>query len=143
MRIISLWEPWGTAIALGLKKIETRGWSTNYRGMIAIHCAQTRQHAGFILHPDARQYFAGAGIIHPAQLNFGKVVAVANLDDCQPTQGLLSAGRVSPQEHVFGDYGVDRFGWLLKDVRKLARPFPLKGRQGFFQVDDRLIEEAL
>ena len=37
MKLISLWEPWATLLATGQKRIETRSWSTDYRGPVAIH----------------------------------------------------------------------------------------------------------
>lgn len=40
MKAISLWQPWASLIAAGVKSIETRGWPTNYRGQIAIHAAK-------------------------------------------------------------------------------------------------------
>ncbi|HVM07165.1 MAG TPA: ASCH domain-containing protein [Acidimicrobiales bacterium] len=41
MKAISLWQPWASLIAYGVKTIETRSWSTPYRGRIAIHAAKT------------------------------------------------------------------------------------------------------
>lgn len=40
MKIITLWQPWASLIALNLKQYETRSWSTKYRGKIAIHAAK-------------------------------------------------------------------------------------------------------
>lgn len=40
--VLSLWQPWATLVALGVKSIETRSWSTKYRGPIAIHAAARR-----------------------------------------------------------------------------------------------------
>ena len=40
MKAISIWQPWATLIALGEKRIETRGWETRYRGPLAIHAAK-------------------------------------------------------------------------------------------------------
>lgn len=40
IRCLSLWQPHAQAIALGLKPYETRGWSTSYRGPLAIHSAK-------------------------------------------------------------------------------------------------------
>jgi len=37
MKVLSLWQPYGTAISLGLKTIETRSFSAHYRGPLAIH----------------------------------------------------------------------------------------------------------
>lgn len=40
-RALSLWQPWASLIAVGAKAVETRGWSTPYRGLLAIHAAKT------------------------------------------------------------------------------------------------------
>lgn len=40
--VLSLWQPWATLVALGVKTIETRSWSTHYRGPLAIHAAARR-----------------------------------------------------------------------------------------------------
>ena len=37
MKALSLRQPWATLVAIGAKQIETRSWSTAYRGTIAIH----------------------------------------------------------------------------------------------------------
>lgn len=39
MKALTLWQPWATLVALGVKTIETRSWSTSYRGPLAIHAA--------------------------------------------------------------------------------------------------------
>lgn len=39
MKALTLHEPWATLVALGVKTIETRSWSTAYRGPLAIHAA--------------------------------------------------------------------------------------------------------
>ena len=40
MRGLTLTQPWASLVAIGAKRIETRSWSTNYRGPIAIHAAK-------------------------------------------------------------------------------------------------------
>lgn len=37
MKVLTLHQPWASLIALGVKSIETRSWSTKYRGPLAIH----------------------------------------------------------------------------------------------------------
>ena len=39
MKALTLWQPWASLVALGHKRIETRCWSTKYRGDLAIHAA--------------------------------------------------------------------------------------------------------
>jgi activating signal cointegrator 1 len=43
--VLTLWQPWASLVALGVKTIETRSWSTKYRGPIAIHAAARRPRA--------------------------------------------------------------------------------------------------
>ena len=42
MKVLTLHQPWASLIALGVKTIETRGWSTTYRGPLAIHASALR-----------------------------------------------------------------------------------------------------
>lgn len=39
MKVLTLHQPWASLVALGVKTIETRSWSTKYRGPLAIHAA--------------------------------------------------------------------------------------------------------
>ncbi|MEU0468957.1 ASCH domain-containing protein [Amycolatopsis sp. NPDC006131] len=39
MKAITVRQPWAWAIAKGYKPIENRTWSTDHRGLIAIHAA--------------------------------------------------------------------------------------------------------
>src|SRR6266699_6473957 len=38
---LTMTDPWGSLVAAGAKRIETRSWSTAYRGPLAIHVAKT------------------------------------------------------------------------------------------------------
>jgi hypothetical protein len=40
--VLTLWQPWASLVALGVKSIETRSWSTQYRGPLAIHASTKR-----------------------------------------------------------------------------------------------------
>lgn len=136
MRAISLWQPYASAVALLLKGIETRGWSTDYRGPLAIHAA--RRFGG------AEKRFAqvehGLGRL-PARLPLGAVICVVDLVDVRPTHELvLTIGAI---EKLYGNYEPGRFGWMLDNVRVLPEPIPFIGRQRFFSVPDKWIADAL
>ena len=129
MRAISLWQPWATAIAVGVKSIETRHWKTDYRGPLAIHAAKR-----FDKHQrEFAQTEHTLGRL-PGSLPLGAIVAVVTLKDCQPTAELVH--EVSPIERIFGDFHRGRWAWLLEDIRSLDEPIPFAGRQGFFNVPD-------
>lgn len=136
MKAISLWQPWASAIALGLKTIETRSWSTKYRGELAIHAAN--RWAG-----DQREF---ARIEHmvgrlPARVPLGAIVAVATLSEVRSTYDLRV--EVGPIERIYGDYRDGRYGWVLTDIRPLREPIPYRGAQGFFNVPDEVLSDAV
>lgn len=136
---LTLHQPWASAVTMGLKKIETREWGTNYRGLIAIHAGKTV--------PDeearARMAAALAAADHPAadalalgHLPMGEVVAVVQLVDCVPMTPEWIA-QVDPLEREFGGYEPGRWGWILDKLRIVggARAgVQLKGRQQLFRL---------
>ncbi len=128
MKALTLTQPWASLVALGHKRIETRSWSTNYRGALYIHAAK-----GF---PRYARDFAGEewaiGRL-PAELPLGVLVATARLVDVRPTEGVAST--ISALERRFGDYCPGRYAWLLEDIEPLADPIPWRGALGLFNVD--------
>ena len=42
MKVLTLHQPWASLVALGVKTIETRSWSTKYRGPLAIHAGMSK-----------------------------------------------------------------------------------------------------
>lgn len=130
MKAITLWEPWATAIARGLKRIETRGWATRYRGPLAIHAA-ARKVTLFDL-PGLAPHFAGADVTE-ADLAFGCVVATATLARVVRVEDIRDT--LSPRELVFGNYNDGRYAWVLEDITRLANPAPAQGRQGLWSYN--------
>jgi len=93
MKAITLWQPWASLIALGEKTIETRSWSTKYRGPLAIHAGlrcQARPLGGFTVEDDtprrsAKQFLMrGESLSWPYRLPLGVVVATCELVDVVP-----------------------------------------------------------
>lgn len=127
MKALSLWQPWASAMALGLKRVETRHWSTTYRGPLAIHAAKrwTR---------DEREFAEMMGL--PTELPLGAIVAVGNLRSCLRTEAVFVS--LSMQEESWGNYSDGRFAWVFDDIRALPEPVLFKGAQGFFDVPDEL-----
>lgn len=132
---ISLWAPWGTYLADGLKAVETRHWATKFRGRLAIHQAKTTKAIA-----QCHDHLWAAGrmdLVPKYTLRYrdwplGCIVAVAEMVDCVPVESVLD--RLSEQERALGNYSAGRFAWLFANVRKLDPPLIAKGQQGFWTL---------
>lgn len=141
MRCLTLTQPYATLIALDQKKIETRSWSTSYRGPLAIHAAVSYGKGGKRGFHARCQYDPFLSALEPhlrifEQYNcfaapLGAIIATCELRDCVRTQYIVDAGRctsvswdsgertiwtLSDQERAFGDYTPGRFAWLLSNI---------------------------
>jgi hypothetical protein len=102
MKALSLWQPWASLIPLGVKTIETRSWSTSYRGPLLI-CSAKRslRRTGWpgpdpVVGSDSDGWQIGdaigeGGLINPRSLPLGAAVALADLVDCVPIYGIGDA----------------------------------------------------
>lgn len=115
MKGLTLTAPWGTLVAIGAKRVETRNWPTRYHGPLAIHQAKglgpVGGRAGLLAlcgsEPFASALTAAGYSAHlmPAWgLPQGAIVAVARLAYCVPTisekvgAALLAGRRVNVVE---------------------------------------------
>jgi activating signal cointegrator 1 len=125
VKATTLTQPWAELVAGGFKQWETRSWSTNYRGPLAIHAAK-----GF---PPAAKEFAEAeralGRV-PSRLALGAIVAVATVVDVRHTEEVTL--EISGLERHLGDYSPGRYAWQLDNVRRLAEPIAARGALGLW-----------
>lgn len=151
MKGLTLTQPYASLVAGGVKTIETRSWSTTYRGELLIHAAQ-----GFpancqaLVHRDPfAEALIGLGYDRSEKLPRGVVVALAILEACIPTDQLdpfwVAAERRAgfgwiAREQAFGNYSERRFAWVLRDVRPLREALPVKGALGLWSVPQTLLD---
>lgn len=144
MRALTLTQPWASLVALGQKRIETRSWSTPYRGPVAIHAAKGLQSIGgeaalpgLCYQEPFRQALFGDVWYPPGRIfeliPRGVVVAVVDLVDVTKTG---EAWSVQPDERelAFGDYAPGRFAWVLDNLRRLEAPLPCRGALGLWTL---------
>ena len=127
MRVLSLWEPWATLMALRLKKYETRDWAGS-RGVTAIHAAKKRFHPADY-GPDLVQQLRDDGIDFK-QLAYGCVVCIVDFTRFHRTEVIRAS--LSKRELAYGNYEVGRKAWESEFIRKFDDPIPLVGHHGFF-----------
>ena len=128
MRGLSLTQPWASLVALRHKRIETRSWSTKYRGPLYIHASK-----GFPR--DAKEFAEEERALGrlPERLPLGCFVATVRLVDVQRTEDVNLT--ISGLERHLGDYSPSRFAWLFEDIVPFAEPIPWKGSLGLFKVN--------
>lgn len=106
MKAISLHQPWASMVAQGSKTIETRFWSTSHRGDLLIVSTKNPEIKGFLC---------------------GFALCIVNLVNCRKMI-------VSDEAAARVPWRDDRWSWVLAEIRKIE-PFPVKGRQGFYEVE--------
>lgn len=132
MPCLSLWQPWASLIAVGVKTIETRSWKAPNKFIgkrIAIHAAKnTKGMTDARLNPKLHLACHRALMDYEVgRLPFGAVLCTAILTECRRTQYC--------EPDIYGDFTLDRWGWILEDIRKLDEPLPARGAQGIFKVE--------
>lgn len=120
MKAISLWQPWATFLVHGLKKIETRSWSTKYRGPLLIHAALKK--------------LPGLGI---QNLHRDGIIGTVDLIDCQE-MNLFNLP--SKTEKQYGDYKPGRFMWITENPKAFKKIIPYKGSQRIFNIPDDVLK---
>ena len=109
-------------VAAGRKTIETRKWNTNFRGKFLIHSSKTIDNEiSTLLNIDC------------SRLTKGAVIGVACLYDVKKYTNKedFLADKVA---HLSDNFSNPKYGFLLKDAKKLNKPIPLIGRLGFFNI---------
>lgn len=131
MRALTILQPAAHLIATGRKRVENRTWPTSYRGTLAIHAGKGR---GALEAGDLERY---------AGMTFGAVVAVAELVDCIPIEG-VEAGDYDRRYPWLRRHEHARGPWcfVLANVRRLSRPVPWRGTLGLFNLPDDLLRDA-
>lgn len=120
LRCLTIHQPWATLIINGDKTVENRMWSTNYRGLLAIHAGISRASLSSDL-PD--------GFSIPDDLAFGVILGVVTLVDCV----LWGDPRVSDNPFTTGPEC-----WILANPRPLPKPIPFKGLQKLYRLSQEL-----
>lgn len=141
MKALSIHAPYGSLIAAGIKRHETRSWRTNYRGPLAIHQGKSWVDADVAatLRPALKALQRRCPVMWANDIEhghgIGAVVAIANLVDCVPTESLTE---IDPLDRLCGDFTPGRWAWRLEVATWFGFPVPTRGRQGLFNWDPPL-----
>lgn len=164
MKALSLWQPWASLIAHGIKTIETRSWpppKSLIGQRIAIHAAKrwTRAERDLCLTHEFREVLEPlrsnlGGLVFyenalPLILPRGVVVCTAVLKDSWMVNvhddhdgarvatshfEIHAPVRTAPIDQ-WGDFAPGRWLWFLDDIQTFSEPIAVRGRQGIFDVE--------
>ena len=130
MKVLSVKEPFATLISLGIKKIETRSWKTNYRGKIYIHASLNMSKM-----PKERKEKLLNLLPENYDFKYGNIICEANLKDCiYMDENFINEIKKDELEYLCGHYEVGRYAWMINDV-KLIPVIPAKGKLGIWNFN--------
>ena len=125
-KAITIRQPYATALALGLKKYETRKWFTDYDGWIAIHSGKNTDSLSL------SQELIG---IDEFQLPLGAIVAVAKFKCFKISGSDIKA--ISDRERRLGFWYERNYAWKVTDLVQ-CNPVEVLGTRGLWFVHHSL-----
>lgn len=127
MRVLTLREPWASLIGEKIKGIETRSWSTKYRGELFIH-------AGLAKVKKADADFVG---MLNGNLHYGTIFCKCTLVDCIYIDKEFAevVKKTNPANYICGDYSEGRYAWVLEDIEPI-NPIPAKGHLSIWRYEE-------
>lgn len=132
MKSLSIWEPWASLIAAGLKRFEMRSWQTKYRGPLLICAGKIVKRLKLDVSGDLKTM--NAIIKNNIAFHPGHALCVVDLTDSKKT--VLSEW-VQQVKLIGGPW--EKKSWELANVRRFKEPWPVRGKQGLFDVPDEEI----
>ncbi len=131
-KCLTVLQPFASLIECGKKTIETRTWSTSYRGPLVIH-AGVRIHKGELVIAGSMR--ASAKLMaetNPRLYPLGVVVCLVDLVNVRPM--VFEDERAAMCELYEG-----AFAWELKNPR-ILRPKKVKGQLGIWNIEAKIVQ---
>ncbi len=133
MKALTLWQPWASLVALGHKAVETRCWSTKYRGPLAIHAAAKKPTwLGVSAESELFRREIGRLKIDERTLPCGVVLCTVDLVQIVPTDEVCY---LPENEQLFGNYEEGRYAWFFENLKTFPVPIPAKGNRLLWNWD--------
>lgn len=124
MKALSVQQPFAYEILSGQKTIELRSWDTDHRGDLLICSSGKPAFSKEDMEEIEDEY--GCTFL------YAHALCVVHVADVRLARSGDEEGALTDQ------IDPDEYSWVFEDVRPVI-PFPVKGKQGLFAVDDGLI----
>lgn len=156
MKAITICQPYATLVlprgpdGIVEKRVENRTWFAHYRGPLLIHAGKSLEWLDLVPDPDEPlldilSVDRESGV-RLGEMVLGAVIGIVELVACVSAKDILSGdlegyslySGLRDHKHVHGPWC-----HIYKNARRFKTPVPYRGRQGFFEVPDELLKEAL
>lgn len=135
MKVLSIKEPFASLVALGIKKIETRSWKTNYRGEIYIHASLTKN----VIKDKKRKEKLLSLLPNNYDFKQGYIICKAYLKDCiYMDEEFINKIKKEKIEYLCGHYEIGRYAWVLENVELLDKVILAKGKLGIWYFNQEV-----
>ena len=143
MKAISLTQPWATLVVTGEKKIETRSWRANYRGVLAVHASKgfPKEAKELIYQEPFKSALSKHHYLENNQLPTGAIIGLIRLEDCVTTN-YIRLHDLTTKEFAFGDYSDNRWAWILSEAQQIKET-ECKGMLGLWTVPKDIEKQIL
>lgn len=151
MLVLSLKQPWASALVHGFKRFETRSRTVRLRGWFLVHASGgTLPREGRRLyesdHAEPLRHWLG---IEPGLVTCGPtgslptraIIGAARLDDSRPVEAWLSDAAITFNEAAWGDYSQGRHAYRIGDHLSISRPIPAPGRLGWWMPGPGILRD--
>lgn len=136
-KAVTLYQPYASFMAVNEKLIETRSWSTNYRGTVFIHAGLRLPAHGSPEEAHARELLRGSAHLSDTPLENlprGVLLSCGTLVDCVRMDEAYCARMEDTREYQLGWYSPGRYAWIFEDMQQLPELVPFKGQLSLWDV---------
>jgi len=129
--ILSVRQPWASYVVSGLKSIELRSWSTEYRGWLWIHTGKK---------PDslAMQMLN----LNSEEFDCGGLIGLAKIEECYLIDSEIK-WRLHRSQHLSpGRFQGECYGWRITDALSLSDIIQCPGELGLFRLSGSIYKQV-
>lgn len=139
MRVLSIRQPWATLIVLGIKNVENRTWTTNYRGVVLIHASSTSPNKEDVI--AAQNLCKKVGVPFPEDFPKGGVIGSVNLVGtvwCDHNKIKTDINDLYIKD--LHGYNKIAYGFVLVEAQRYENIIPMRGRLGLTVPPPEIIQ---
>ena len=136
IKVLSVRQPWAYLIANGIKTIENRDWTANYRGLVLIHAGKEKDLSCFL------REFGGTGSTLDPRIEWTRDDRIPQWDYQYEYGGIVGIARlVDAVTESKSPWFRGKYGWVFDKARPLPL-IPCKGNPLLLDAPADIVERV-